>query len=543
MPAPAPSSIARIDTQPAPIGGLNARDSIANMGPTDALRLVNWIPDSNGLRCRNGYKDWATGFGASVGSILPYFASSSTFPSGAYLTAPTSIPGKLFAAIDAGIYEISTPTSAPTLSLALSSATNAGWFSSCVMSNSAGSYTLACSEADGYFTYDGAAWLRRVAGAGATQINGVNPNNLVHVNMWKRKAWFVERDTANLWYLPSDAIAGTATLFNVGPQLRRGGSIAYTANWTLDAGEGIDDLFVIVSTNGEVLIYKGTDPASAATFAIVGTWPVGQIPLGRRGYCQYGGDLVLLSTDGVTPISAITRGGSTALVASGSEYSSKIRPLLGAGLRSSFTTFGWQMILHPTERIIMINTPDYSGVVSQQFVLSTTVNQWCLFNDIPIRCLGSLGGYTFAGTASGKVLILFTVEYDAVPRTTNAGNLISGDVIPAYSYFGTPALEKHFLMVRASFTSRAAVSVLIDVTVDFTLIPPAGTVSFASTSASLWGTGTWGTALWSGDLRAYAEWVSVSGIGYAGAATMLTSCIGGTGLASIDYMTLAGGPL
>jgi hypothetical protein len=52
---------AKTASVPAPIGGWNARDSLANMSPTDAVQLVNWYPTPTDVTMRKGY---------SVSSIL-----------------------------------------------------------------------------------------------------------------------------------------------------------------------------------------------------------------------------------------------------------------------------------------------------------------------------------------------------------------------------------------------------------------------------------------------------------------------------------------
>jgi hypothetical protein len=52
---------AKTASVPAPIGGWNARDSLANMSPTDAVQLVNWFPTPTDVTMRKGY---------SVASIL-----------------------------------------------------------------------------------------------------------------------------------------------------------------------------------------------------------------------------------------------------------------------------------------------------------------------------------------------------------------------------------------------------------------------------------------------------------------------------------------
>ncbi len=529
----------------APIGGLNSRDSIAAMAPTDAINLVNWLPDTYGVRCRKGYKEWAINFPSdkAVESIMSYFSAQDTIPGGGFLTDPTSMPGSLFAATEDGIYDITTTTDTPTLAIALSGGDNAGWFSSTILSNSAGTWLLACSETDGYHTFDGTTWLKRVAGAGPTQILGVDPGDLVQVALFKKRAWFVERDSTNAWYLDADAVSGTASKFDFGPLLKHGGHLAYLANWTIDAGEGIDDFLVAVGSNGDVLVYKGTDPDDAATFANVGTWYVGQIPVGRRGFSQYGGDLILISADGVFPISYVTRGGADFLQASSKDYSTKIRPTIGADLRASFTTRGWQLLLHPSERMLVVNVPDHAAILKRQYSLSTTQNEWALFSDIPIYSMGSSVGYSFAGTRDGRVLLLFTGFFDNVAYGESTGQSIRGIIQPAFSDFGAPAMEKIFVMIRPNFLAVDVPGVLTGINVNYSIRPPTGSPSYTANGSSLWDTSLWDDAIWGGEMSTYSSWITVGGVGFAGAATLIIEATGDSILTSIDYMLSAGGPI
>ena len=52
---PAKRNTAKTASVPAPIGGWNARDSLANMSPTDAVQLVNWFPTPTDVTMRKGY--------------------------------------------------------------------------------------------------------------------------------------------------------------------------------------------------------------------------------------------------------------------------------------------------------------------------------------------------------------------------------------------------------------------------------------------------------------------------------------------------------
>jgi hypothetical protein len=536
----------QLKSMPAPVGGLNARDGVANMPVADALVLTNWIPDTGGVRCRKGFREWATSFPSSspVKSIMAYFAPTDTFPTGTFLTTPTTMPGKLWAATDLGIYDITSKVTAPVAVLALSGSTNAGWFSHAITSNSGGNFLMACSEADGYFTYDGAAWLRRVAGAAAGQINGVDPNLLVHVNVWKRRAWFVQKNTTKVWYLPADAISGTVTAFDFGPLFKKGGHLSFTASWTIDAGEGIDDFFVAVSSNGEVAIYKGSDPASAATFSLQGVWYIGQIPVGRRGYSAYGGDLLIVSTDGICPLSEVTRGGSGLLTASNKEYSSKISILVGEALRNTFTSYGWQLLLSPADRLFLCNIPNYTGHVNEQFALSTVVNQWCVLQNVPALCYGTVGSYTFTGTSDGRVMLIFQDYADSITYAGTGGEPIIGKIVSASSDFGMPAQGKLFTMLRAAFIGTFQPGITADVVADYGDAPYQAAPSNVAYYRTAWGAATWDTGLWgSGARTAYSDWVAVNAIGTSGSAVLTTACVGDTTLGRIDYMFLPGGPL
>lgn len=538
----------KIETVPPPVGGINARDAISLMPETDAVALVNWIPDTYGIRCRKGFREWAINFptGEVVSSILSFISQTTTIPGDTFLSAPTSMPGGLFAATADAIYDITSATDAPASVQALSGTANAGVFSSTVVSNTGGTTLCAVSEDDGYFTYDGTTWTKRVAGASAGQINGENPDNFCFITAWKKRLWFVKRNSTIAYYAATDAVTGTVTAFDFGSEFKKGGFLSYIANWTIDAGEGIDDFLVIVSSNGEVLVYKGSDPSSASTFAKVGTFFVGQVPVGRRGFVQYGGDLVLLSANGIFPMSYVTRGGASSMQASEEEYSSKIRSPLGEDLRNSFNLPGWSMQLHPSERVLIIGVPDYGGRRSRQYAMSTLQNRWTTFEGIPANCYGESMGYTFAGTTDGRVVILFVDFFDEVAYGESVGTGIRCVSQPAFSFFKTPALNKQFLAVRPSFLANDAPINVVKMLVDFNtakvLSNPPSTPATGVTG-DVWDTALWDTATWAGGTKPYANWSTVGGVGTSGAAATVTVCTGATTMTSLDYMFTSGGPM
>ncbi len=74
---------------PAPVGGWNARDAVANMKETDAVVLDNYFPTASDVMGRKGFANHMTGFSAPVESLLNY----------------TTTTEKLFACAGTAIYD------------------------------------------------------------------------------------------------------------------------------------------------------------------------------------------------------------------------------------------------------------------------------------------------------------------------------------------------------------------------------------------------------------------------------------------------------
>ena len=73
---------AKTASVPAPIGGWNARDSLANMSPTDAVQLINWFPTPTDVTMRKGY---------TVASILTTSTSVKTISSITHVDAVATL--------------------------------------------------------------------------------------------------------------------------------------------------------------------------------------------------------------------------------------------------------------------------------------------------------------------------------------------------------------------------------------------------------------------------------------------------------------------
>lgn len=519
-------------SMPPPIGGMNVSVPINQMPREDAVNLVNWIPQQYGVRCRKGYVEWATNLGAACHTIMEYQP-----PIGA------ATDFELFAVTDDDIFDITATTDAPVSVFTMAGAVGGGRMNSLMYTNTAGSFLVMCSFQGGYITYDGTTWTQRVAGAGVGEINGVDPDQLVYVASWKRRLWFVEAESTNAWYLDTDAIAGNITKLELGPFVKNGGKLLYITNWTIDAGEGIDDFIVFVFEGGDVLVYKGTDPSSAADFSIVGSFFIGRSPPGRRNFTQFGGDVLILSELGLQPLSYVTRGGQSLLRIGSVDYTKKIQPRL-AELVSRYSTYeGFDLTLFSKENMLVVDIPAGPNNQKLQYVLETNLNGWCMFTGMGMNCSAVAGNTLWFGTEDGKVCKALTGFYDNVPYGSTVGDGIFGVIQPAYSYFGAPGIFKLFMMVRPTFQSIIQPGIQVSMAVDFKAQPSSGSPIVGDVDVGIWDDPAWDLVQWGGAYNTYNDWVAVEGLGFAGAAYFKTQCAGDTFLVSIDYMYEFGGPI
>jgi hypothetical protein len=520
-----------IRSVPAPVGGLNVRDAIGGMPSTDAIVLTNWIAQQFGVRCRKGWRERVVGLNSPCLSILSYVPNQENTSS-----------SQLFAVTDNGIYNASDSTNHPAQLFPLSGGARVGVMSSIMYSNVAGKFLLAASNAGGYFIYDGDNWSSILSGGSPGKIDGIDPSQIVFVTSWKRRVWFVERDSSSAWYLPTDQITGTAVELELGPFAKNGGKLSFIVDWTIDAGEGIDDLIAFVFEGGDVLIYKGTNPDNAATFSMVGSYFVGAVPPGRRCYTSYGGDVLIISELGLQPLSYVTRGSQSILRTQSIDYLAKIQPQIAELVTLYAGQNGWDITYFPKENLLILHVPVGPTGEYIQYALYTNTSTWSLFTGLPMICANASNNQFVFGTLDGRVCDGFTGFFDAVAYGTSVGTAIPGIVQPSFSYFGLSG-NKQFHMLRPTFRAIDRPGVAIAIITDFNSPSMVGAPVSAVSTGAVWDTAIWDDATWQGSTNMYQDWYSVEGIGYVGTAYIVTACLGDTLLASLDYLFEPGGVL
>lgn len=551
---------------PSPIGGWNARDSLAEMNPLDAVQMVNFFPTPTDVTLRKGYTKTSTGITGAVLALMNYSSPS---------------VNKMFGSNATTIYDVSTSTA----TVSLAGNTDGKWIHT-MLTTAGGSFMPAVNGVDPMVVYDGTVWSRSattstaqtissitrggtgnltatlvtavahglvtgntvtVAGAIPAEFNGtyritvtnattftytmatapsgdastvgtytvkyfvtgLNSNQFANINLFKERLYFVQKDSLSFWYLPVDSINGAVTEFPLGGIFKKGGYLQAMGTWTIDAGYGVDDLAAFVTSNGEVAIYKGSDPSDPNDWALIGIWNIGQT-FARKCLFKYGGDLLLLTEDGLVPLSA---GLQSTRLDPRVNITDKIFFAISQAADLYAANFGWQINYFAKVNMLIVNIPVTGG--SEQYVMHNITKSWARFTNLNANCWELSGDDMYFG-ANGFVGKFYDTFADA-------GTNITAFVQQAYSYFDSRGQQKRFTLVRPILqTDNGLPTVLCGISTDFDTVDLTNQISFNPSilNTGEWDLDTWDNANWGGGLVTTKIWQGVTGLGYAGSVSL-----------------------
>jgi len=399
-----------------------------------------------------------------------------------------------------------------------------------------GTFVITVTGASAFtYTSTGTSTATSVTGAYTTVgITGVNSNTFINVNLFKNRLYFTQKDTLSCWYLDVDAIAGPAYQLNFGGIARNSGFLQAMGTWTIDAGQGADDYAVFVTSMGEVLVYNGTDPDNADTWALKGVWQLGQT-FNRRCFFKWGGDLLLLTQDGLVPLASALQ---SSRLDPRVNLTDKIYFAVSQAATLYYANFGWQINYYASENMLILSIPTDDGM--EQFVMHTITKAWGRFTGIQAYCWEVSGDADMHFGGNGIVGIFYSSYSD------NGGN-ISATAQQAYSYFESAGQLKRFTLVRPILQSTGGVpSVVCGLSVDFDTQSQIGQVQFnpSTLTEGVWDASRWDQANWAGGLITTKIWQGVSGLGFSGSINLNVASRGiELHWASTDYVMERGGVL
>lgn len=474
---------ARSAQLPAPTGGWDTRNALADMPVENAVVLDNWFPGTDRVTVRKGYTSHATGMSGDVETILSYNGVNGA--------------NKIFAANGGALYDVS---NSGAVGAAASSGYSNNRFQQVQIGTSGGQFLFAVNGEDAPISYDGSSWTNPSISA-----SGLTVANLIWCNVHHRRLWFGEKDSLTAWYLAVNAIAGTPASFPLYGLAGKGGYIMAMGTWSRDGGAGPDDATVFLTSEGQAIVYEGTDPASANTWSLNNVFDIGR-PIGRRCMVKWGGELIMITEDGFVPASALLADRSSLEKFS---VSSQINKAVNDAVRDYSTQYGWQAVVYPEGTMLIFNIPQGSSKF-HQYVFNTLTQKPCRFTGIDAVCWGLKGNEAYFGKSDGTVH-----KFDS--GNSDNGTAIVADALPAFHTFKTPAAIKFFKRVEPLFQSNGNPNAALDLNVDYQVRASTAVASASVTSAAKWGIGKWGIGTWGSANQVYRGWRGIRGKGRSAA--------------------------
>lgn len=471
---------------PAPTSGWDDESPVVETDPKKAHILDNWFPNPDYVELRKGFIEHSDLGGASaVQSLMAY-------------QGPSGVE-KLFAARDGVIYDA---TSSSGVS-AVTGLSNNKW-QRVNFTTSGGSFLYCVNGEDTPKYFDGSTWATpTITGTGVT------PENFVNVNAHKGRLFFIPVSSTKFVYLPLDSIQGTGTTFELGGVMTRGGYLIAMGTITIDGGVGPDDHAVFITSEGQALVYQGTDPSDANAWSLVGVYDVPP-PIGYRCLHKIAGDLGILTISGVLPLAKAMVVDKSAIA--NVALTTNINSTMTESARSFVANYGWQIITYPRANMFIVNVPVSDGNTYHQYVMNTRHGAWCRFIGQNAVCWEVFNDKLYFGGLDGKV-------YEADSAAQDGAQPILADMGTAFSFYGSTSSLKQYKMIRPHIVSDGRVGSAIRVHAEWGAqyqdAPPANYVGTTELSSLRWDDGRlWDDgSVWPADSIVSRQWRSVSGIG------------------------------
>lgn len=443
-----------IDNLSSSYGGLNIADSLDNMQPQYAVQMDNIIPDISGDRVRRGYIQINS---TATATLIPILRGTTKKLIGAR--------GQDIIVYDADFDVVGSKNGF----------SNDFWVSADFTDGSGNVHTILANGKD--TPQDFTSSLADV---------GYTLTGFDHFDCplsFKNRLYFITDDW-QIAYSGVQSISGTLTAFDMGSYFKKGGKLLTIANWTQDAGNGADDLLVLISTEGEVLIYSGTSP-EASDWNMIGSFSIPK-PIGKRCWTQLGADLIIITQQGYFPLSSVL----SDLRANRVALNQKVD---GITKGRNFTK-RWEIHYRPSSNWIIVNAPATSGRYSyEQHICNLNTNAWCRFVGMDANSWAVLGDDLYFCNGSGI--------WKADTGTTDNGANITFCLQKAYNMFGTP-LKKQLMRVVPHYYSASSETIYKKILVDFGEGKNRIFVNKEESGvSSYWDSAIWDESFWSDELH------------------------------------------
>lgn len=471
-------------TLPPPRGGLNVIDGLdapESRPLEDARVLTNLYPRGATVDVRGGIETFCTVSGGDpvrTLAALPLKDGST----------------QLIAATDNKLYRVDTGTAGN--ETGATTPTSDDW-NTTVFSHR----LFLCNGADTVQVYDGAS-------TADCTFTGVTLADLINVSSYHERLFFVEKDSASFWFGNTQAVGASAlSEFPLDYYLKFGGRLLFSGSFTNQRGQSSQDLFMAVSSEGEVLFYTGSNPGSASTWALIARFYIGK-PLGYGAFVEVEDDTWIITDGGIVSVAYLFANGPTiGLQAVGR----KINPIISQYAKSTPFSHLWRGEYWKQGKRVFIQVPR-SPANTFLLVYNIETKAWCKYeyNGISSLSLACVEDLPYLGGAGGLV-------YEAENSQSDNGAEIQFSTEFPFSFFGARGNFKKFLDLRPLMKTGGGVRLGVAMDTDFRRNGTLSELTSGEGDSTSWDEATWDVDPWASDSEYTYERYSLAGQGHSGA--------------------------
>lgn len=359
--------------------------------------------------------------------------------------------------------------------------------------------------------------------------------DLTQVWLYRSRLFFVVDGTRSARYLPVDSIGGELAEFSLDAVFQRGGELLFGTSWSVnDAGDGMDDRCVFVSTAGEVAVYQGGNPSDATDWGLVGLYEMPR-PMGKHAFQRIGGDVLFITENGLIPLSSVITKDPGALA-----LASVSRPIETAWKSAFSTGFLTSKFLKWDDRSMgLVSSAIPFDDVNRVLAVNMETGAWCEFTGWDAQCWGQRGRDAYMGDTSGTI-------YRIDEGGDDDGTPYQCSMVYAAADYGRAGGHKEVLSARATWSEQGTPVHRIGARSNYDYAVESVNSGNFKAEALVWDVGAWDLTVWNGVISENSpRWQSINVSGFAISMQIGVLQIGGITpdyeLLSLDVMIRDGG--
>lgn len=248
---------------------------------------------------------------------------------------------------------------------------------------------------------------------------------LIGVTVFKGRAIYWKSE-AGFYYANAGSFQGDLAYFNLAPF--SDGTVVFCFTYSTDAGDGTDDMFVIMMSTGQALVYQGNDPGDSESWELISKYTMAP-PLGIRGRCDFQGDQIILTERGWINFDHVVKNGNMP-----GGIGHKIVDLARTAVSRGTTTNLWEAHYIASKGLVVITTLQDGSYIYH--VMNVLTGAWCTFTGFDTLVWAVKDGQGYYETDQK---IFKYSGYDSNVTT---------DAIPAYTQLGSDGYRRQVTAIR-----------------------------------------------------------------------------------------------